>query len=163
VQLDAELLRHPQRVIALGPGAVLLADGVGVSLHAKAGEKVDALSQLVHRTKARERALHACEKLKEEIEDTHELFKAFIVENRPGVDIARVSTGEHWYGTRALELKLIDKLMTSDDYLLAASKEADLYEISYTAKKSVSERIAAAMQAGVERLIWSFRNTFLHG
>jgi GTP-binding protein LepA len=31
------------------------------------GEKVDALSQLVHRTKARERALHACEQLKEEI------------------------------------------------------------------------------------------------
>jgi GTP-binding protein LepA len=31
------------------------------------GEKVDALSQLVHRIKARERALHACEQLKEEI------------------------------------------------------------------------------------------------
>ncbi len=31
------------------------------------GEKVDALSQLAHRTKARERALHACERLKEEI------------------------------------------------------------------------------------------------
>jgi len=31
------------------------------------GEKVDALSQLVHRTKARERAMHACERLKEEI------------------------------------------------------------------------------------------------
>nr|VFJ55849.1 MAG: inner membrane peptidase. Serine peptidase. MEROPS family S49 [Candidatus Kentron sp. DK]VFJ65832.1 MAG: inner membrane peptidase. Serine peptidase. MEROPS family S49 [Candidatus Kentron sp. DK] len=103
------------------------------------------------------------EKLKEEIEDTHELFKAFIAENRPGVDVARVSTGEHWYGTRALELKLIDKLMTSDDYLLAASKEADLYEVSYTAKKSVSERIAAAMQMGMESLIRSFRNAFLHG
>jgi len=31
------------------------------------GEKVDALSQLVHRSKSRERALHACERLKEEI------------------------------------------------------------------------------------------------
>ena len=31
------------------------------------GERVDALSQLVHRSKARERALHACERLKEEI------------------------------------------------------------------------------------------------
>ncbi len=31
------------------------------------GERVDALSQLVHRSKARERALHACERLREEI------------------------------------------------------------------------------------------------
>ncbi len=31
------------------------------------GERVDALSQLVHRSKARERGLHACERLKEEI------------------------------------------------------------------------------------------------
>ncbi len=31
------------------------------------GERVDALSQLVHRSKARERALHACEQLKEQI------------------------------------------------------------------------------------------------
>jgi GTP-binding protein LepA len=31
------------------------------------GERVDALSQLAHRSKARERALHACEQLKEEI------------------------------------------------------------------------------------------------
>lgn len=31
------------------------------------GERVDALSQLVHRSRARERGLHACERLKEEI------------------------------------------------------------------------------------------------
>nr|VFK01802.1 MAG: inner membrane peptidase. Serine peptidase. MEROPS family S49 [Candidatus Kentron sp. H]VFK02190.1 MAG: inner membrane peptidase. Serine peptidase. MEROPS family S49 [Candidatus Kentron sp. H]VFK05188.1 MAG: inner membrane peptidase. Serine peptidase. MEROPS family S49 [Candidatus Kentron sp. H] len=99
------------------------------------------------------------EKLKEEIEETHELFKSFIVQNRTGVDIAKVSTGEHWYGTRALELKLVDELMTSDDYLLSASKKADLYEVLYTAKKSVGERIAAAVQASLEKLILFFHKT----
>ena len=40
------------------------------------GEKVDALSQLVHRSKARERALHACDRLKEEI--PRQMFKIAI-------------------------------------------------------------------------------------
>nr|VFK41247.1 MAG: inner membrane peptidase. Serine peptidase. MEROPS family S49 [Candidatus Kentron sp. SD]VFK46967.1 MAG: inner membrane peptidase. Serine peptidase. MEROPS family S49 [Candidatus Kentron sp. SD]VFK78233.1 MAG: inner membrane peptidase. Serine peptidase. MEROPS family S49 [Candidatus Kentron sp. SD] len=102
------------------------------------------------------------EKLKEEIEDTHALFKGFVLENRPGLDVDRISTGEHWYGSRALELKLVDELMTSDDYLLAASEESDLYEVRYTAKKSVGERIAAAMQHSVERLFSSWWRSFLH-
>jgi GTP-binding protein LepA len=40
------------------------------------GEKVDALSQIVHREGARARALHACEKLKEEI--PRQMFKIAI-------------------------------------------------------------------------------------
>jgi GTP-binding protein LepA len=40
------------------------------------GEQVDALSQLVHRSNARERGLHACERLKEEI--PRQLFKIAI-------------------------------------------------------------------------------------
>jgi GTP-binding protein LepA len=40
------------------------------------GEQVDALSQLVHRDKARERGLHACERLKEEI--PRQMFKIAI-------------------------------------------------------------------------------------
>ena len=86
-------------------------------------------------------------KLKEEIEDTHSLFKNFVSVHRPSLEMARVSTGEHWYGTRALELKLVDGLKTSDDYLLEASKSADLYEVSYVARKGVSERVLSAMQA----------------
>nr|VFJ97640.1 MAG: inner membrane peptidase. Serine peptidase. MEROPS family S49 [Candidatus Kentron sp. LFY]VFJ99979.1 MAG: inner membrane peptidase. Serine peptidase. MEROPS family S49 [Candidatus Kentron sp. LFY] len=102
------------------------------------------------------------EKLKEEIEDTHALFKKFVMANRPGLDIAKISTGEHWYGTRALELNLVDELMTSDDYLLAASKESDLYEVRYTAKKSVGERIAAAMQESMEKLFSFWWRSFAH-
>jgi GTP-binding protein LepA len=51
------------------------------------GEKVDALSQLVHRSKARERALHACERLKEEI--PRQMFKIAIQGAIGGNIIAR--------------------------------------------------------------------------
>ena len=45
------------------------------------------------------------EKLRQEVEDVHELFKAQIREYRPQVDLDRVATGEHWHGIRALELE----------------------------------------------------------
>ena len=41
VQLDAQLLRGPQGIVALGLALVLFADGMGMSFHAKAGKKVD--------------------------------------------------------------------------------------------------------------------------
>jgi serine protease SohB len=68
----------------------------------------------------------ARDKFQEELEDAHKLFKSFVTENRPQLEIEMVATGEHWYGTRALERKLIDIIQTSDDYLLAASKDRDI-------------------------------------
>lgn len=82
-------------------------------------------------------------KFQEEIEDAHALFKDFIKAHRPRVDLERVATGEHWYGTRALECQLVDELRTSDDYLLNASAGADLYEITYTGKKPWLARLLA--------------------
>ena len=86
-------------------------------------------------------------KFKEEIEDTHKLFKDFIHLNRPKVDIDSVSTGEFWFGTRALERELVDKLMTSDQYLLEASKDFEIFEVKFIKKKNVMEKLKPAMAA----------------
>ena len=93
------------------------------------------------------------QKMTEDLEETHTLFKELVGEHRSGVDLGRVATGEHWYGKRALELNLIDELMTSDDYLVAASKEAEIYEVSYTSKKTFGERLFSVMQQAAGRLI----------
>ena len=81
--------------------------------------------------------------MQQEIDDTHQLFKDFVGEHRPSLDIGAVATGEHWYGRRALALALCDELRTSDDYLLAASREAELYELAYTTKKPLTRRLTA--------------------
>jgi serine protease SohB len=81
------------------------------------------------------------EKFREDIEITHALFKDFVRSHRPDVDIERVSTGEHWYGLQALDLKLVDAVRTSDDYLRDASATADLYELTYIRKRRGLERI----------------------
>lgn len=93
-------------------------------------------------------------KFREEIEDIHVLFKDFIVQHRPDVDIVKIATGESWPGTRALERKLVDELKTSDDYLLENSKLADIYEISYVSKKSLFEKIGFQFQRLVDK--WQY-------
>lgn len=85
----------------------------------------------------------AREKMQAEIEEIHVLFKEFIQQNRPQVNMQQVATGEHWLGTKALELNLVDRLMTSDEYLLNASKDSDIYHICYVTKKSIGERISS--------------------
>jgi serine protease SohB len=87
------------------------------------------------------------DKLQQELEDVHDLFKQQIRDHRPGVDVERVSTGEHWYGARALELKLVDELATSDDVLAAAVKDFDLYHLSYKRRRRWSERVLGSAES----------------
>ena len=84
-------------------------------------------------------------RMQQEIDDTHELFKDFVAEHRPQVDIGAVATGEHWYGRRALDVALCDELRTSDDYLLEASRDAELYEVVYRTRKPLARKLAAAV------------------
>jgi serine protease SohB len=81
------------------------------------------------------------EKLQHEIQDIHEMFKNLIKENRQQIDIEKVATGEYWLGQQAIQLNLVDKLQTSDDYLFSRSKEADMFELSYETKKPLLARM----------------------
>ncbi len=72
------------------------------------------------------------EKFVDELEDVHTLFKEFVSENRPIVEIEQVATGEAWYGKRALEQKLVDELMTSDEYIIDKCAEHDVFQVKYT-------------------------------
>ncbi len=91
------------------------------------------------------------EKLKEQLEEIHELFKNQIREHRPQVDLEQVATGEHWYGTRARELKLVDELKTSDDVLLEAAKDHDLYHIAYKRRRNWQERFLGGAESLLRR------------
>ena len=64
------------------------------------------------------------EKFIQDLQDTHQLFKSYVSERRPKIDIDKVATGDVWFGSRALELSLVDELMTSDEYLTHQAKES---------------------------------------
>jgi len=90
-------------------------------------------------------------KFKKELEETHDLFKQFIIDNRGSLDIDKVATGEHWYGTQALELGLIDKIQTSDEFIVKAAAEQSVYEIAYQVKKSIADRLSISVQSTIEK------------
>jgi len=92
-------------------------------------------------------------KFNEDLEETHELFKQFVAEHRPGVDIGQIATGEVWYGSRALDVKLVDELGTSDQYLQDACAQADVFHVRWEQKKSLQERLALGMEHSLGRLL----------
>jgi serine protease SohB len=88
-------------------------------------------------------------KFKEQLELTHHLFKTFVSKYRPTLDIAKVATGEFWYGENALALGLVDEIRTSDDYLLKKSKQHQIVKISFEQKPSLSDKISDALSKAV--------------
>ena len=93
------------------------------------------------------------EKFVEELEDTHSLFKEFVHERRPQLDIDLIATGEVWFGIRALEVALVDDLQTSDEYLVDRAQEADVYEIAFVVKKKLHQRLGLAAEESADRVM----------
>jgi serine protease SohB len=93
----------------------------------------------------------AREKLKEELDEVHRLFKHEIGVHRPQVDLERIATGEHWYGVKALELELIDEITTSDDYLLNAASDHDIYSVAYKRRRTLPERLMSGAETLLSR------------
>ncbi|EGR2321900.1 protease SohB [Vibrio alginolyticus] len=84
----------------------------------------------------------ARDKFKQELEETHVLFKDFIRERRPSLDLDKVATGEHWFGTQAKELGLVDDISTSDDIVVAACKDKTVLSVHYVQKKKLADKLA---------------------
>ncbi len=93
------------------------------------------------------------EKFIEELEETHVLFKNFVSEHRPSLDVPKVATGEHWFGTKALELGLVDAIQTSDDYLQAKCKSHKIVAIKYEVKKGLAEKFSKAASLSAESFL----------
>ena len=91
-------------------------------------------------------------KFTEELEDLHALFQEFVTDKRPGVDVQKVATGEAWYGQRAIELNLVDAIMTSDEYLMRRCQDADVFEVRWVEHKKPWERVLAQAETGLKRL-----------
>ncbi|WP_315027563.1 protease SohB [Aggregatibacter segnis] len=92
------------------------------------------------------------QKFQQELEETHQLFKQFVSQNRPHLDVDQVATGEHWFGQQALNLNLVDEIMTSDDLLLQAMKEKQLIGVKYVVKKSLLQKVGKQAEESADNI-----------
>ena len=102
-------------------------------------------------------------KFQEELEETHQLFKDFITAHRPSIDINKVATGEHWHAERAFQDRLVDKIQTSDDFILEKyNAKVHIFEINYVTKQTLKERLGLSLQNALENSVLTFLNNAKH-
>ncbi|MCT4706316.1 protease SohB [Enterobacteriaceae bacterium H11S18] len=93
------------------------------------------------------------EKFREDLNETHHLFKSFVHEMRPSLDIEAVATGEHWYGLQAKEKGLVDEVSTSDDLLINLMSNHDVIGVRYLQRKKMMDRFTGSAANSLDRLL----------
>ncbi|MBI6528020.1 protease SohB [Proteus vulgaris] len=125
---------------------LLKKNDIDVELHT-AGEYKRTLTLLGENTE------EGREKFKQDLNETHLLFKAFVHKYRPQLDIDSVATGEYWYGTEALNKGLIDEVGVSDDWLINHINDYEVFSVQYVIKKKMVERVTGGAMESVDKLM----------
>lgn len=109
----------------------------------KAGEHKRTLTMFGKNTEADRKQVQS------EIDETHVLFKGFVQKHRPVVDIEQVATGRYWFAEQAFELRLVDQLQTSDDYLMQRYRDekTDVFHIKWKTHKTLRQKFSQAARA----------------
>ena len=107
------------------------------------------------------------DKFVEDLQQTHTLFKQWVHQQRPQLDLEEVANGDVWYGQQAIDLGLIDALGTSDEVLQEAVAQGDVLLVEYVARKTVGEKLGIAAATSLTHLVsrtWSKlqRNSITH-
>ena len=106
------------------------------------------------------------QKFQQELEETHQLFKQFVSQNRPCIDIDKIATGEHWFGQQAIDLKLVDEISTSDDLILEKMNEKHVVSLKYRLKKSLIKKLGHQAEESAVNIVHRYTtkraNDFIH-
>ena len=92
-------------------------------------------------------------KFKEDLIGVYNFFCKHVAKSRPILanNIEKIATGEHWHGIEALDLKLVDELKTSEEYILENIKNAEFVKVAFKGEP----------RSFVEKLSSNFARTFV--
>ncbi len=97
-------------------------------------------------------------KYQAQIDETQALFKSFVREYRPDLDVDAIANGDYWHGTRAREIGLVHRIVASDDYILEKLEICDVFAVSFCLPRPWRERLASTASLAAEKLLvrlWS--------
>ena len=80
-------------------------------------------------------------KFQEDLEKIHQQFRDYVFMNRQQLDLDKVATGEHWLAIDAFDLRLVDSLKTSDEYLNEKMQTFNSYKITIHGKQSLVSKL----------------------
>ncbi len=89
----------------------------------------------------------------QDLDAIHGQFKAHVARYRPGADLEAVGTGEHWTAHRAVELGLVDEVLTSDGWLLGQVEDADVIGVRWHEPRSLGRRLRIGVEEGVVAVV----------
>ena len=80
-------------------------------------------------------------KFRDDLANTHRLFKSWIHDKRPELDVEAVADGSIFYGQEALEKGLVDVISQSDDILRQLATQHTVLHLAWVQKKSLARRL----------------------
>lgn len=92
------------------------------------------------------------DKVQEDVENIHDIFKKWVKEHRPSVDIDKIATGETWVGMQAKERYMVDEIKTSDECIISACDNADVFEVEFELKQSIQDKLGAAFEGLADKV-----------
>lgn len=93
-----------------------------------------------------------------ELNETHLLFKEHITLMRPNLDIDTIATGETWYGKQAISKGLIDKIQTSDDYILSHCQSHQVLLLEEDKEESFISRLKNRFLGKIQNILYLKNN-----
>ncbi len=101
------------------------------------------------------------QKLLDDLKAIHERFKELVGRYRPQLDLAAVTEGDFWLAEDARELGLVDQLETSDAYLLAKAKSAEVVSVTWVPQVGVDQRLKKAFSSSLQGAIESLSQRYI--
>lgn len=96
------------------------------------------------------------DKVKEDVEEMHAIFKDWVKQHRPEVEIDGIATGETWIGLQAIQRNMIDEVITSDECIIRACDEADVFAVRFEIRRTISDKLGAAIHTTIDKTILSW-------